>query len=483
MRILVIGAGISGLTTAIELAKKNHQITVFEAHTTYGGKMAEFKLGQYRFDAGPSLFTQPQWLLQILQSPIKEEFSYVQLPHLCHYFFPNNLQFQAPADPQAFINQASITFQEPKERIQQYLQKYQKIYQITKPVFLESSLHQLKTYLSPSGLKGIANLWRIDNFRSMDKANKQFFKNPQLQQLFNRYATYNGSNPYQAPATLNVISQLEIFDGAYLPKNGMRDIAEILYKQACQLGVEFHFNTPVDEITYQNNHVTGVKTKENWIPFDSIVSNVDVKVTYQKLLNIAPPKKIQQAENSSSALIFYWGIKKQFPQLDVHNIFFSGDYKQEFQHLFESHTLYNDPTVYINITSKVCNKDAPEGCENWFVMINAPANYGQDWENFRQIARKNILKKLSTILKTPIEPLIEEEDYLDPIRIEQRTGSNRGSLYGSSSNHQMSAFFRQANQSSDFKNLYFCGGSVHPGGGIPLCIQSGKIVSSLFPNA
>ncbi len=184
-----------------------------------------------------------------------------------------------------------------------------------------------------------------------------------------------------------------------------------------------------------------------------------------------------QQERSSSALIFYWGIKKQFTQLDLHNIFFSEDYKAEFDHIWQQKTIYHNPTVYLNISSKLKPDDAPEGCENWFIMINVPANTGQDWDTLIADARKNIIQKLSGVLGEDIGSLIVTESILDPRSIESKTSSYQGSIYGTSSNSKFAAFLRHANRSSKIKNMYFCGGSVHPGGGIPLCLLSAKIVS------
>jgi phytoene dehydrogenase-like protein len=179
-------------------------------------------------------------------------------------------------------------------------------------------------------------------------------------------------------------------------------------------------------------------------------------------------------------MIFYWGIKKQFQQLDLHNIFFSADYKTEFEHIFQNHSVSEDPTVYIHVSSKYIKEDAPENSENWFVMVNVPSNSGQNWEELRASIRASILKKLSKLLAIDIESLIEEEDYLDPIRIEERTSSHSGALYGASSNNRMAAFFRHPNFSK-VKGLYFVGGSVHPGGGIPLCLLSAKIAIADIP--
>lgn len=173
-------------------------------------------------------------------------------------------------------------------------------------------------------------------------------------------------------------------------------------------------------------------------------------------------------------------MNREFKELELHNIFFSNNYKAEFNSLFNTKQLYNDPTVYINITSKCeANIQAPAGKENWFVMINVPANVGQNWEVYKQQAKDNIIQKLNRILQTNIEPFIEEEEILDPVLIESKTASYMGSLYGTSSNSKMAAFLRHPNFTNAIKGLYFVGGSVHPGGGIPLCLKSAKIMSEL----
>jgi phytoene dehydrogenase-like protein len=201
---------------------------------------------------------------------------------------------------------------------------------------------------------------------------------------------------------------------------------------------------------------------------------------YKNLLpDVKPPVKTLQQPRSSSALIFYWGIQKIFSELHMHNIFFSNDYAEEFRFIFEEKLIYFDPTIYINITSLEEKGDAPEGCQNWFVMINVPNNIGQDWELLIAEARINILKKLSKRLGQDIKELIMCEEILDPRSIESKTSSWQGSLYGSSSNNRNAAFLRHANKHQHIQNLYFCGGSAHPGGGIPLCLQSARIVSDL----
>jgi phytoene dehydrogenase-like protein len=209
---------------------------------------------------------------------------------------------------------------------------------------------------------------------------------------------------------------------------------------------------------------------------------MDVYPTYKYLLpTVKSPVKTLKQERSSSAVIFYLGISKTFDELDLHNIFFSEDYKKEFKSIFEDQTVCDDPTIYINISSKDIKTDAPPGNENWFVMINTPSDKGQDWEKITREIRVNFIKKVNRILGTNLEDYIVEEDCLTPPLIQEKTQSYQGALYGSSSNDKMAAFLRHPNFSQQIKNLYFCGGSVHPGGGIPLCLLSAKIVSDQLP--
>ncbi len=447
--------------------------------------MGERFLGAYRFDTGPSLFTRPDLVDELFtlcgRNP-HTDFHYRQLPVVCHYFYPDGHTFQAPAGKEALALAMQQSFGEPAANVLRFFRKSAFLYRITAPVFLERSLHRLSTYLRPTGIRGILSLPFIDMLPSMASKNEKTFRTPYARQFFNRFATYNGSNPYRAPATLNVIPHLETVMGAYYPDGGMVQIARSLHKLAEQQGVVFHFNSKVKNIAVAGGRVSGL-VLENGDFFEAalVLSNADVYHTYRHLLPVAMPKRVAEVDSSSSALIFYWGVKQHFPQLGLHNIFFSADYKKEFEQIWDSKTAPEDPTIYINITSKCDAADAPEDGENWFVMVNVPAHDGQDWALVTKELRRRVIAKLSALLHVNLEALIEQEDVLDPVLIESRTSSFRGALYGSSSNKRMAAFFRQRNKSAQIKGLYFAGGSVHPGGGIPLCLLSAKIAASLTP--
>nr|MBC7613787.1 phytoene desaturase [Pseudopedobacter sp.] len=483
-KAIIVGAGIAGIASAIRLAIKGYQVDVFESNLYPGGKLSEFQIESYRFDAGPSLFTMPQYVDELFalaeKNPL-DYFEYQKLEEVCRYFWEDKTTLIAFADVEKFAKQIEANTNSTTTEIKKYLEKSKDIYDITHEVFLEKSLHLLSTFLRKNTAKSFLRFHEIDAFRTMAKANESFFADEKMVQYANRFATYNGSNPYQAPATLNVIPHLEQNFGAYFPKGGMVQITKSLVKLAEDLGVRFNYNQRVDEICVEDKKVTGVKIKNQFCEANKVISNMDVYFTYKQLLkDESQPQKILKQERSSSALIFYWGLKKEFSQLGLHNIFFTEDYQQEFDHIFKSKTIYQDPTVYINISAKLQKTDAPEGCENWFTMINVPNNIGQDWEVFKQQARENIIKKLNRNLGIDLESLIEAEEVLDPVLIESKTSSYRGSLYGTSSNNQFAAFLRHANFTKKIKDLYFVGGSVHPGGGIPLALLSAKIVGEMI---
>ncbi len=483
-KAIIIGSGIAGLATAIRLQNHGFDVHVYEINDTPGGKLTEFYKSGYRFDCGPSLFTMPQFveeLFQISGKEISEYFKYIKKEKICTYFYEDGTRFTAFADRERFAKTAANIFEVSEEKILKYFKKSKKKYDLTSSLFLEKSLHRLSTYLSKDTLKAIGSVRALDINKTLHQLNEDEFEDPRVVQLFDRFATYNGSSPFKTPGIMSMIPHLEQHYGTFFPRGGMYSITKSLFQLAIEIGVDFHFKTKVDEILVDQKKAKGILVNNTIFEADIVVSNMDIVPTYKTLLtHQKAPEKVIKQPRSSSALLFYWGIKREFPELDLHNIFFSKNYQREFDAIFNKKGVSEDPTVYINITSKNEPRDAPAKCENWFVMINVPGNEGQDWDSIIKKSRDNILKKLSRLLDDDIENLIESEEILDPRTIESNTQSYQGSLYGASSNTKYAAFLRHPNFSRKIENLYFCGGSVHPGGGIPLCLLSGKIVSELI---
>jgi len=485
-KAIIIGSGIGGIATALRLRSMNYDVTVFENNNYPGGKLASFDLGPYRFDAGPSLLTMPHFideLFDLFNENPRDYFNYKKKDISCRYFWDDGTKLNAYSEKSKFINEINKVLGVKESTISTYLLNAKRKYDLTKSMFLEQSLHKLKTYLSKDLLIGLCNVFSFQINKTLNQVNELELKEPHLVQLFNRFATYNGSSPYKTPGMMTLVQHLEQEYGTYVSDKGMNNITKSLYDLALRQGIDFKFNSFVSQILVSGKRAIGVSVGEESYSSDIVVSNMDIVPTYRNLLkNQYQPEKTLSQERSSSALIFYWGINKEFKNLDLHNIFFSNDYKKEFQSIFEKKSIFSDPTVYINITSKDVKGDAPDNCENWFVMINSPNDSGQDWDNMIDEVKSNILKKINRLLNIDLEDYIEYEKVYTPKTIESNTQSYMGSLYGSSSNNLMSAFLRHPNFSNKILNLYFCGGSVHPGGGIPLCLLSAKIVSQLIKN-
>jgi len=429
------------------------------------------------------MFTMPHLVDELYELAGKKPtdyFRYHKLEEACRYFYPDQTRLTAWGNPIRFGQEVQEKLGVDSAQVVRHLGRARKKFELTKGIFLEKSLHKASTYFSRDVLRAVAHLPSLSLTATMDGHNRKHLGHPKLVQLFNRYATYNGSSPYKAPAVLNLIPHLEHGIGAAIPEGGMHAITRSLVRLAEESGVVFHLGSRVEEISVEGGRANGIKVAGQLIPADLVVCNMDIYPAYKHLLpRLKGPRRILEQPRSSSALIFYWGIRSAFPELGLHNIFFSADYQDEFNCIFDRKEVGGDPTVYVNITSKACPEDAPEGMENWFVMINVPHDQGQDWDAIRLKARADVIRKINASLGLDVEPLIVEEDFLDPPRIASKTSSHGGALYGASSNNSMAAFFRHANFSSGVKGLFFCGGSVHPGGGIPLCLLGAKIVADL----
>jgi phytoene desaturase len=307
-KAIVIGAGIAGLASAIRLAVKGFEVTVFEKNAYPGGKLCAFKQDGFSFDAGPSLFTQPSHikaLFDLAQEPIDDYFQYCQVPVTCKYFYENGKQLEATTDTGQFAINIEAALGEPGHKVKKYLQQSAKAYNNIGDLFITHSLHKYATLFSRQALKAIGATRYSYLFKSLHQHNKASFSTPEAVQLFNRYATYNGSNPYKAPAMLSVISHLEMNEGVFYPAGGMISITNALYRLAERKDVQFRFNTGVDRIIHHEEHVAGVVVNGKNYYADVVVSNCDVYFTYKHLLNDeVQAKKILKQERSSSAIVF-----------------------------------------------------------------------------------------------------------------------------------------------------------------------------------
>ncbi len=484
LSVNIVGAGIAGLATSIRLASRGHHVTVFEQSNQPGGKLNTIHWEGYRWDTGPSFFSLPELIeeLYVLAGEeMKRSIRYEKLDILTRFFYEDGNVLNAFSDPEQFIEEAEDVFGEPANKIQKHLERSKNIYELTSDVVIFNKFLHTGSLLSQKFLNALLKIRKLDSLVTMHDTNARHFESEHLTQLFDYYATYYGSDPYRAPGTLNVISYMEHNLGSYFPERGMYSLATGLKELADKIGVVFHFNQPVEKVVMDNGVTQGIVVEGGIYPSDAVVSDIDVFYLYKDLLEDVPfPVKQFKKERSTSAMIFYWAMNREFPQLDLHNVFFSANYREEFKVISHKREIYEDPTVRLFVSSKKVEKDAPAGKENWQVMVNVPENLGQDWDSLIEQTRKNVIDKIDRMLGVKIEPFILREFVADPRSIEAETLSHRGALYGNSSNSRFAAFNRHPNFFRKYKGLYFVGGSVHPGGGIPLCLASAKIVDHLI---
>jgi phytoene desaturase len=484
-RIAVVGGGMASLSGAIHLACKGFDVTLFEKNAILGGKMNQAKIGEFRFDMGPSLITMPFVIDELFHTIGQERASvidFVPLEPLCRYHYADGTVFDSSANPEKMTENLAKVAPSDAAAWKKYLTYCERIYRLTADIFLFKPVHELMKIATWQGLRTLAQIGRIDPFRTVHQANAAYFSDARLVQLFDRYATYNGSNPFEAPATLNIIPYVEYAIGGYYIRGGIYKLAETFTAAAIKLGVHCHTLQQVEKIIHDGYRAKAVRVNGDDLPFDAVFVGTDVIVAFNHLIDGFPQyrKKLNSLEPSLSGMLFLWGIKGSFPQLTQHNIFFSQDYSSEFRKIFSEKCVPDDPTIYIAISSKNDANDAPLGHENWFVLVNMPyLNEGQDWEASKSTVRSKIEQKLS-IHGIDIKGKIIHEKILTPLEFHDLYSSNRGSIYGISSNSRSMAFRRPPNRSRQLSGLYFAGGSVHPGGGVPLALLSGKIAAELI---
>ena len=484
-RVAVIGGGLGALSGAIRLAQSGFSVQLFEKNPKIGGKVNEITLGGYRFDTGASLVTMPFVIDEVFDCTgfsRADYLDFVPIDPICRYFFSDGSVMDASADKAKMKTAIEHLSPIDVEAYERFLKYAERIYQLTAEIFMFTPIREFKKLMKPQYFRTLFRLNQIDPFRNVHQSVSRFFADPRLIQLFDRYATYNGSDPFQAPATLNIIPYIEYVLGAYYIKGGIYRLVEALERIASKRGVQIYTDSEVEKICHSSKRVKGVQINGERVHADYVLCGADAVVTHQELIegHQHKRKKLNRLEPSLSGMVFLWGVKGPHPKLAHHNIIFSSDYKAEFKQIFKHQQIPDEPTIYIAITSKTDVKHAPADAENWFVLLNMPSLApGQIWEKEKVRMRTVVLEKLKQ-LGLDITDKIEVEQVYTPEDFAELYASNKGSIYGVSSNSKTTAFKRLPNQSRILNGLYFAGGSVHPGGGIPLVMLSGKMAATLI---
>jgi len=484
-QVVVIGAGLAGIAVSIRLRKLGYQVIVLEKNETYGGKLAEFSASGFRWDKGPSLFTSPELvdeLFELWGKNPRDYFNYIRHEASCTYYFTDLSSIHFSGSPEKLKTELSEKLNsETAHKAITYLERSKETYRRIGDFFTDNPQVGLKDVFRKELIMRYPHFLTSKLRKTLHQYNLAQLKDPKLVQIFDRFGTYNGSNPFKMSGLYSMIPHLEQNTGTFFPENGMRAIVDCLYKLAVESGVEFRFDQFFQEILPVRTKYM-VQSSGEIIEADRLICAIDHLPFYLDLLkDDSLYNRYVKHERSSSGLVFYWGIKECIPQLGLHNILFSTDYRMEFEQIFKLKKVPDDPTIYLHVSAVLNSADAPAGGQNLFVMINTPAGIIPTETEVERI-RQSIFERIKKQFDVDLQPLIVVDEMWNSKGIEEQTGSFMGALYGASSNGKVAALKRHGNASKKYPNLYFCGGTVHPGGGIPLVLKSAKIVARLIEN-
>lgn len=480
--VIIIGAGVGGLSAAARLAAAGQQVTVLEKNASVGGKMGEVRQAGFRWDTGPSVITMRPVFEDLFRAAGRRLADYIELlpvEPLTRYFYGDGTVLDATRDLPRMVEQIRRLDERDAEGYLAYLGYVARLHRVTGPAFIYGAPPTWRTVTQVAP----ADALRLEPWLTMDAAIRRYVRSPHLRQLLGRFATYVGGSPFRAPATLNVIAHVELNEGIWYPRGGVYAIAAGLARLARELGVTVRTGCAVDRIELQSGRAAGVVLAGGErIAADAVLSNVDVAHTLTNLLpreavDLGRLRRLTRAEPSCSGFILLLGVRGEFGQLAQHNICFSSDYRREFDDIFRRGVPPDEPTVYIAVTSKADPDHAPAGHENWFVLVNAPAaGPGFDWERGKAAYRDRVLATLARFGLDMRERIVVEEIFT-PADLARQTGSWRGALYGASPNNALGAFRRPPVRDPRVAGLYYAGGSTHPGGGVPMVALSGRLAA------
>jgi phytoene desaturase len=466
-RIAVAGAGLGGLAAAARLRRAGAEVVVFEKNDRPGGKAAEWRQAGFRWDMGPSLLTMPDIITELFRDlgrEVGDEIDLHRIEPVCRYFWKDG----------RVLDEDGEFFRRPD--VAAFLEHARGIYELSGDAFLNHPPEEIWRAFTLSNLPKLRHLPKITHFRTVQEEVERYFQDPHLRQLFGRFATYNGSSPYRAPGTFNVIPYVEAAFGAWYVGGGMARLADALHRAAAADGVEFRFGCPVERIDADGLHPAGGPVEV----FDAWVVNGDVIRAHQEWIRLprweSVRDRLEREERSLSGLVVLLGVSRRREQLSHHNIFFSRDYRAEFDDLFGRRELPADPTIYVSITSRTDPGDAPPLQDNYFVLINAPSEIETiDWEARREELGEWVVRELEVRGLTGLGSDVVCRKVFTPLDFARRDRSSHGALYGWASHRIATSFFRPPLRSPLDPRLHFVGGTTHPGGGIPLVLLSARM--------
>jgi diapolycopene oxygenase len=486
-KVIVIGAGLGGISAAIMLKINGYDVEIFEKNEKIGGKLNLVKEQGYTFDLGPSILTLPQYFSNLFEASGKNMSDYISIqnvrPHWRNFFEDGTV---IDLDPDMEIMKkelAKLDFQSGLKadstfsQFRKFLDYSEKQYDILAPGYFDSGLDSTIDFMK---FYDFSAVFKIDFFKTMHGRIAKTIDNHYLVDIFDYFIKYVGSSAYNAPGFMNMMPTIQFrYDLWYVP-GGMYNIAIGFKKYMDELGIKINFNSEVNKIITDNGKATGIEVNGQTQNADFIVSNMEGIPAYKYLLNEDESflKKLERFEPACSGLVIDIGLDIQYPQLAHHNFLFSQHQKEHFDLVFNKKVLPTDPTIYLVDASKSDPTVAPPNCSGLKILPHIPyinENNPYTMEDYIKL-KELIFVKLERMGLTDLRKHIVYEHFLTPIDIRRMYRSNKGSIYGVVSDLKKNFAFKLPKKSKKYQNLYFTGGSVNPGGGMPMVLLCGKNV-------
>jgi phytoene desaturase len=479
--VVVIGAGVGGLTAAIYLARRGLHVTVLEKNASPGGRCNRLSRDGHYFDTGPTLFVMPllyEAEFRSLGVSMHERLDLQRVDPTYHLVFDNGSQLALTSDMQFMHEQLEAIEPGSFHGLMRYLQEGEWHYQLVLEKLVNHDFRRASDFFNiPNMLLLLRLKPLISHYRNM----ATYFEDPRLKSAFTFQDIYTGLSPFEAPATFSMMPYTELMHGIWYPKGGMYRIVEILMDLARQAGVEFGFHAAVERIDTNAKHARGVRLADGSnLGVDLVIANADLPYVYQHLLpQDRAAKAIARKRLSCSVISFFWGLDKTYPELGPHTLFLADDYRENFECIERDMRLPSNPSLYIHTPARLDSSMAPPGQDTLIAIIpvgHLSEDEEPDWETWQDEARQHIFRRLRTLGITDIEAHIKFEETCTPTMWRQRYSLVKGSTHGLAHTLTQMAYFRPSNRHPRFGNLYFVGASTHPGTGIPTAMVSGRLV-------
>lgn len=478
--VRVIGAGLGGLAAAISLAQEGYAVTIHEKNAQIGGKLNVLQEQGYSFDLGPSILTLPHLFARLFERSGRKMSDYIAIralrPHWRNFFEDGTVVDLHP-EPDRMAAEARKVGEDP-ENVQRFLAYAADLYDLVNAGYFEQGLDTARDF---SKFYGLWKFPKFDLFRTMHGGVRRFLKTRYLQDVFDYFIKYVGSSAYHAPAFMNCLPTIQFRHDLWYVDGGLYNIARGLQALLDELGITVCLNSEITEIRKEGGRVTGVIAGGQFHPADIVVSNMEVIPAYERLLGEDRKfmRSLARFEPACSGLVLELGLDIQYPQLAHHNFFFSGDQRAHFHTVFRKRQLPADPTIYLVAASKTDPTVAPPGCDCLKILPHIPyiddANplTPEDYRAFKE----RVMDKLERMGLQDLRKHVVFEHCWTPPDIRERYYSNKGSIYGVVADRFRNLAFKAPKQSTKYSNLFFVGGSVNPGGGMPMVVLCGLNVA------